>query len=338
MTAMLSGARDVPRSRRWLAGLVLGALAQLAQAAGGPPLELAATIPMPGVEGRIDHLALDAAGRRIFVAALGNGTVEVLDLARGRDEKSLPGFGEPQGLVVVPASNRLYVAEGGANRVDVLDARTLAPLREIHGLPDADNVRYDAASRTVLVGYGEGAFRMIDADTGRSMGDIRLPGHPEAFEPEGRRVFVNVPGAREVAVVNRVKRKVIGAWSVPGARANFPMALDAKDRRLFVGARLPAEILVYDIDSGAVVARAPISRDADDIFFDAERRRVYVVCGEGRVDVLRQESPDRYASEGFVRTAPRARTGLFVPRQSTLYVAAPAAGGVPARVLVYRVR
>lgn len=338
MTAMSSEAREALRRPQWLAGLVLGALAQLAQAASGPALELTATIPMPGVVGRIDHLALDPERQRLFVAALGNGTIEVLDLERGRDEESLPGFREPQGLVVVPEANLLYVAEGRGKRVDVLDARTLAPLRQIHGLPDADDVRYDAASRTVLVAYGEGALHLIDADTGRSAGDIRLPGHPEAFEPEGRRVFVNVPDARQIAIVDRAKRKVVSSWKVPDARENFPMTLDAKDRRLFVGTRVPPEMLVYNIDSGKVVARAPIGRDADDMFFDAARRRVYVICGEGRVDVFRQETSDRYANEGVVRTAPQARTGLFVPQQRTLYVAAPAAGGLTARVLVYRVR
>lgn len=323
--------------RRTLAVLALGACCRLAHA--GAVLELAATIPMPHVAGRIDHLALDAAGRRLFVAALGNGTLEVIDLARGRDHRSLPGFAEPQGLALAPESNRLFVAEGGAGRVDVLDARTLFVLARIERLPDADNLRYDAASRTVLAGYGGGALRLIDAGTGKPRGEIRLPGHPEAFEPEpgGTRVFVNVPAAAAVVVAERATRKAVAAWKLPGARANFPLALDARGRRLLVGARAPAEMLVYDIDSGRLAARVPIGRDADDIFFDPERRRVYVVCGEGRVDVFRQESPDRYVRKASVRTAPRARTGLLAPTGDRLYVAAPAAGASPARILVYRI-
>ena len=325
---------------RLLAAGALGAALLSARAAGAPALELAATIPLPGVEGRIDHLALDLARGRLFVAALGNGTLEVLDLGRNVDARSIAGFGEPQGLAYVPESNRLYVANGSANRVDVLDARTLAPRARIGGLEDADNVRYDAARRRLLVGYGRGAIRVLDADTGAPEGDIVLPGHPEAFEPEpgGGRVFVNVPEARQVAVADFAQRRVVAAWKLPGARANFPMALDAAGRRLFVGARAPHVMLVYDTDSGAVVAKLPIGRDADDIFYDAERRRVYVVCGEGRVDVFRQETAGRYAREGSVETAPRARTGLFVPQQRRLYVAAPAAGATPARVLVYRVQ
>jgi DNA-binding beta-propeller fold protein YncE len=171
------------------------------------------------------------------------------------------------------------------------------------------------------------------------VGDIPLPGHPEGFqlEPGGDRVFVNVPSARRVVVVDRVKRQAIAQWETPGASSNFPMALDQKTRRLFVGARSPATLLVYDIDTGKVVARLSIGKDTDDLFFDAQRKRLYVICGEGKVDVIRQETPDRYVVEGSIDTAPRARTGLFVPEEGRLYVAAPASGASPARVLAYRV-
>src|SRR5262245_6298310 len=311
-----------------------------ARAAGETPLELEATIPMPGVKGRIDHLSVDLKRHRLFVAALGNNTVEVLDVERNRHEKSLPGFGEPQGVLYLPDSNRLYVANGSADRVDVLDGDSFAAVKRVAKLADADNVRYDAAARQVVVGYGKGALQLFDAGSGESAGDIRLPAHPESFQLErnGSRIFVNVPDARQVAVVDRAKRTVVATWDVPGARSNFPMTLDEAGRRLFVGARSPALLLVYDIDSGKVVAKPSIGGDTDDIFFDAERKRVYVICGEGRVDVLRQDDADHYSALGTIKTATRARTGLFVPEEGRLYVAAPAAGEAPARILVYQVR
>ncbi|TAK82605.1 MAG: hypothetical protein EPO20_21325 [Betaproteobacteria bacterium] len=316
--------------------LMLGAAARFGSAAG---LELAATIPMPAVKGRIDHLAADVQGRRLFVAALGNNTVEVLDVERNRHVKSLAGFNEPQGVLYVPQTNRLYVANGNGGRVDILNAASLLPIKRIEELDDADNVRYDAARHTVIVGYGKGALRILQAGSGESAGDVRLEGHPEAFQLErkGPRVLINVPDARQIAVVDRGKQITVAAWNVPAAR-NFPMALDEEGRRLFVGARSPAVMLVYDADSGKVVAKAKIGADTDDLFFDAVRKRIYVICGAGRLDVFRQESPDRYIKEDSVKTAPRARTGLFVPEDEKLYVAAPAAGSSPARVLVYRVR
>src|SRR2546427_117014 len=149
---------------------------------------------------------------------------------------------------------------------------------------------------------------------------------------------VDVPPARHVAVVDRAKRAVVATWGVPGAESNYPMALDESGRRLFVGARKPAVLLVYDIDSGKVVAKQPIGEDTDDIFFDPQRKRLYVICGQGRIDIVRQENPDRYSLEGTVRTAPRARTGLFVPEEGRLYVAAPAIGTSPARLIAYRLR
>jgi len=314
--------------------------APFVHAAGEPPLALVATIPIPDVKGRIDHLDFDAKGHRLFIAALGNNTVEVLDTGSNRHAKSVPGFGEPQGLAYVPESDRLYVANGSAGRVDVLDGGSLAPLKRIAKLDDADNVRYDRAQRTVVIGYGQGAPRIIHADSTESAGDIPLSGHPESFQLErvGSRAFVNVPSARQVAAVDRAKREVIATWEVPEARENFPMALDEKGRRLFVGTRSPGMLLVYDTDSGKVIAKLQIGGDTDDIFFDPDRKRVYVICGEGRVDIFRAESRDRYTSEGSIQTAPRARTGLFVPEDGKLYVAAPMTGASPARVLVYQAR
>ena len=323
-----------------LLSIFAGAALVAPLAAGSAPLELAASIEMPRVKGRIDHFAVDVQGQRLFVAALGNDTVEVLDSGANRHAKSLAGFKEPQGLIYLPQTNRLYVANGEGGRVDLLDGGSLEVVKRIGELDDADNLRYDAASGTVLVGYGKGALRLLNAQTAEAAGDIHLAGHPESFQLEtaGKRVFVNVPTAQQVAVVDRFARKVIATWPLMRAGKNFPMALDEEDARLFVGARAPALLLVYDTGSGKVVARLPIGGDTDDLFFDAERKRLYVICGEGQVDVFRQEAADRYTQEASVKTAPRARTGLFVAQMRKLFVAAPAAEGKPARVLVYQAK
>jgi DNA-binding beta-propeller fold protein YncE len=297
---------------------------------------------MPSVKGRIDHFAIDTRRARLFVAALGNGTVEVIDLKHRRHERSLPGFGEPQGVLYVPHQDRIYVANGTAGQIDVLDAASLT-VRKRFDAEDADNLRLDRKGGEVIVGFGKeagkAALRSIDSATESVSAEIKLPGHPESFQLEeaSARVFVNVPTASQVTVVDRLTRSVIGKWDTAGAAQNFPMALDEKSARLFVGARRPAVLLVYDTASGRIVAKLPIGEDADDIFFDAARKRVYVICGGGRVDIFSQEAPDRYSLAGSIPTAPRARTGLFVPDTSRLYVAAPAAGSASARVLVYRV-
>lgn len=302
-----------------------------------PALRLTATVPMPNVKGRIDHFGVDVAGHRLFVAALGNNTLEVVDVERSRRERSITGFGEPQG--VLHLRDRVYVANGNADRVDILDAKAFSVLKRIAQLGDADNVRLDPSSGSVWVGYGSGALREMDAN-GETLADIALGGHPESFQLErhGSRAFVNVPSASQVAVVDRKARTLIAAWPLGGASGNFPMALDEQDKRLFVGARSPAVMLVFDTETGSIVGRLPVGSDTDDLFFDVARHRVYVVCGEGRVDVFRQETPDRYVHQTSIKTAPRARTGLFVPEHDRLYVAAPASSGSPARILVYQVQ
>ncbi|MGE5615570.1 MAG: YncE family protein, partial [Bacillota bacterium] len=281
----------------------------------------------------------DVKGHRIFVAALGNNTVEVLD-TQGTQRRSISGLGEPQGVLYLPDSNRLFIANGGADRLDVVDAAALSVLKRVGGLSDADNVRYDGAAGRVLVGYGHGALKLVEPQTGELTGDIALPGHPESFQLEqhGTRAFVNVPSAHRVVVVDRTSRKRVAEWPTGNASSNYPMALDEASHRLFVGARSPAELLVYDTQSGKIVAALAIGRDTDDLFFDARRKRIYAICGEGRVDVIRQDSPDRYVSQESIKTASRARTGLFVPEESRLYVAAPADGASSARVLVFEAR
>lgn len=320
--------------------LVFAAAMPSAQSAGGAPLELVATIPLNGVKGRIDHLAVDVKGRRLFVAALGNDTLEVIDTEANRRLKSLEGFGEPQGVLYLPGPNRLFVANGSAGRVDILDGASLSVIERITGLDDADNLRFDAGAGKVVVGYGKGALRFLDPLSGASAGEIALPQHPESFQLEqnGGRIFVNVPRAGQVAVLDRGARAAVGKWDVPGAKANFPMALDEASRRLFVGARSPALMLAYDIDSGRVVAKKVIGEDPDDLFFDAVRKRVYVVCGTGHVEVFRQESADRYVPESQAMTSPWARTGLWVPEEARLYVAGPAVARWPAQIFVFRAR
>lgn len=293
-------------------------------------------IELPDVKGRIDHFGIDADGQRLFVAALGNNTVEVIDLKSNKHVRSLKGFAEPQGIQLVAAAKRIYVSNGKADRVDVLDAATYAVLKRIDGLGDADNIRYDAAAQLVYVAY-EGGLRVLDAMTGEPTGDLKLRGHPESFQLEkaGPRIFVNLPGMREVAVLDRARGAVNVSWKLDGASANYPMALDEATHRLFVATRNPPLLLVFDTESGKIVAKQKVGGDSDDVFFDADAKRVVVVCGEGAVNLFRQQDPDHYSLEKTIKTAPRARTGfLFAGR---LYVAAPASNG-PASVTAYELK
>ena len=302
-------------------------------------LELVQTIPLPDVHGRIDHLDIDLDGERLFVAALGNDSVEVIDLRAGRRSARLEELQEPQGVAYVSETKRLFVANGRSGRVDVFSGSGLRAASHVGGLEDADNVRYDRGRGQIYVGYGA-AVAVIDAATSKLVHRIMLAGHPESFQLEGAtpRMFVNVPNAGNIAVVDRSNRSSLAAWSVGDAKANFPMALDEPDHRLFVGTRRPAALLVYDTETGRQVANLPIGGDADDLFYDAERKRIYAICGEGVVDVVQQRDGDHYQTVDQVTTSPGARTGLFAASRNALYIALPAREASPAAVRVYAVR
>ena len=310
--------------------------AALAQAR--EPLELMQTIALPDVRGRIDHLDIDLDGERLFVAALGNNTVEVIDLRAGQRSARLEHLQEPQGVAYVPEAKRLFVATGQGGRVDVFGGAWVAAVGHVEGLEDADNVRYERSSGRVYVGYGS-ALAAIDAATLKLAGQIKLAGHPESFQLANGdlRIFVNVPSAKQIAVVDRNKQSVLATWSLGDTKANFPMALDEPDHRLFVATRQPAALLVYDTETGKRVANLSIGGDADDLFFDAERKRIYIICGQGVIDVVQQQDADHYQSVAQVPSAPGARTGLFVASRKTLYVAVPARGPSPAEIRVYTV-
>jgi DNA-binding beta-propeller fold protein YncE len=302
-----------------------------------PPLQQDGEIPLPNVQGRIDHLSIDTAGQRLFVSALGNGTVEVIDLRQGRRIHEITGLNEPQGVLYVASSNRLFVASDGDGSLRSFDGVTFAPLKVAELGDDADNLRYDPQSRHILVGYASGGIASFDADL-RQAWNVRLAVHPESFqiEPHGSRIFVNLPQSASVAVLG--VNGLIRRWPVTAAAENFPMALDEVDNRLFIGCRKPARLLVLDTSDGHLVAQVPIVGDTDDIFYDSARHRIYVVGGEGRVDVIRQDGRDKYQVVDRIITSPGARTGLFVPALNRFFVAAPHRGSTAARILVYRVQ
>ena len=294
---------------------------------------------MPGVKGRIDHLTYDAAGERLFVCALGNNTVEVIDLRRGERIHSITGLGLPQGIAYVASLDRLFVADDKGGILKIYDAKSFQQISELNLKDDADNVRYDSATRKVYVGFGNGGIAIVNATEGKQIGSIKLSEHPEAFELEqqGNRIFANVPNARQVAVIDRDKGEVIARWRTDLAFGNFPMALDEPNHRLFVGYRLSPRLVVFDTESGKIVAKTDISGDPDELFFDSERRRVYAICGAGEIDVIEQADPDTYRTSTKISTAEGARTGLFVPERDTLFVAVPHRASQQAEIRCYQI-
>src|SRR5215472_18702063 len=173
-------------------------------------LSLEAHIPLPNVKGRIDHLGADVTGQRLFVAAVENHTLEIVDLKSGQRVHTITDLAEPQGVFYNPMTSHLFVACGLDGVTKVLDGSTFQVLATVKFPDDADNIRYDPRSKGVIVGYagakqlrkreeGTGGLGFIDS-SGKKTGDFVIDAHPESFQLEksGSRIFVNVPEKKEI--------------------------------------------------------------------------------------------------------------------------------------------
>ena len=315
-------------------GTVSDASAQQAEPA---PLQLEAKIALGDVRGRIDHMAVDLKRQHLFVAELGNDSVGIVDLASRKVIGRIAGLKEPQGVGYEPSTDMLYVANAGDGSVRLFDGNDYRPAGRIELGSDADNIRIDTSARRIIIGYGSGALAIIDPAARGKVGDIPLKAHPEAFQiyPDSSQVFVNVPEDHGIAVVDRGSQKQIGTWTTPDRGANFPMALNPARREALVIFRAPAQLGVFSVTAGKLVGSAETCGDADDLFVDAKRDRVYVSCGAGFLDVFGPNG-EAYRRVARLPTISGARTSLFVPELDRLLVAARATSREPAAIWIFR--
>jgi YVTN family beta-propeller protein len=318
-----------------LLGLALACLT--AGVAERPPLELEAKIPLGKVNGRIDHLAVDLDRQRLFVAELGNNTVGVIDLKDRKLVTQIGGLKQPQGVGYESSTDTLYVANAGDGAVLLFQGSDLAPVGRIELGEDADNIRVDSKATKVFIGYGSGAVAVIDPASRAKVANFRLAAHPEGFQLEssGGRIFVNVPEVREIAVIDRSGAKVSTSWTLTDIGANFPMAIDEAAQRVVIVARKPAKVVALKVSDGSIDAKIDSCHDADDVFVDAKRRRVYVSCGEGFIDVF--ERRDRvYGRIVHVPTAQGARTSFFSAALDRLFLAVRTTADEPAAIWIFQ--
>jgi DNA-binding beta-propeller fold protein YncE len=310
-------------------------------------LVLKSHIPLRKVEGRIDHLSVDVKGQRLFVAAVSNHTLEVIDLKAGQLAHTITDLAEPQGVFYDPATGHLFVACGLDGVVKIFDGTTFKTLATVKFSDDADNLRYDARGKRVIVGYagakqvrkrteGTGGLGFLDSD-GNKTGNVVVDAHPESFrlEESGTRLFVNVPDKKEIEVIDVPKLTVLARWPVTSAEGNFPMALDEAHHRLFVGTWSPSRMLVFDTQTGKEIASAEIAGPSDDLFYDSHRGRLYVLASAGFLEVFQQNGPDHYDRIAHYPTPPHTQTGLFVPEWGRLFAAVQKQGEQSAEIRVY---
>ena len=318
-----------------LLGLSLGVIGSAAQAQQSP-LELEVRIPLGKVKGRIDHLAVDLGRKHLFVAELENNSLGIVDLNNASLLHRITGLKEPQGIGYVPTVDRLFVASGGDGSLRLFRGGDFMAAEKMELGKDADNVRVDKDSKSVYVGYGAGALAVIDPASHAKIKDIALPAHPESFQisQDMQKAFVNLPNAGSIGVIDTHAGRLSQNWPTGNDHGNFAMALDEGGRHAIIVFRNPPKLSVRNMETGAPVAERSTCGDVDDVFFDSKRRRVYVTCGEGAIEVF--DAGADYAPMARIATRPGARTSLFMAPLDRLAVAVRASATEPAAVWLYR--
>lgn len=326
--------------------LVLGAALLLAAAAPlislGQPLVLEATILLPKTLGRLDHLDLDTKRSLLLVAEYGNNTLDVVDWQKRDRIRRLSGFNRPQGVAYDAKDDLFMVSNGGDGTLRFLSAATYRPLGSLSLGSDADNILIDPRTHLALVGHDHGAIALVDPARRARIADIPLPAHPEgmAIDAASGKLYVNVPDAHEIDVIDLDHRTVSARWRNLRASGNYPLALEPDGRLLAVVYRDPPLLVLYDRDSGAEIGDSPACRDADGVFFDAAHKQIYATCGSGEIGLFTIQPGQRggYFAAPPIPTAPGARTGLFVPALGRLFIARPAgsiAATLPHEIATY---
>jgi DNA-binding beta-propeller fold protein YncE len=313
----------------------------------GPALQLVSSTELPEISGDLDHLAIDTAGQRLFVAAEDNGTLRIIDLKSGKLERTIKGFNTPHSILYLPAARELYVTDG-SRAVQVLDSETFAVKKTIPTTPGADSIAVDASSGRLFAVTGgkdvsmtKSAITEIDTKTAKLLREIPIDAaHVEAMalEKSSARLFVNVTDKNYLAVIDRASGNIVARWPIHEAKQNAPLAFDETSRRLFVVCRDPGKLVVLDSATGKTVADFPTGAKADEVVYDAVHRRVYIAAGEGKIYAYQQADADHYTPLPPVASAPGAKTALLAPDAARLYVSvSPGEGKMGAKVLVYQV-
>ncbi len=308
------------------------------------PLERVGTITLKGPVGGLDHLALDARRGRLFVANTANGSLDVVDLKAGSLLKQVPGQGRIRGVAYAPDLDRVFVGNGTGGVFNAFDGQDYGLLNHLPLGDDADNVRYNPATRRIYVVHADNELAVIEADGYAARSPIPLPKDVGGFQLESARprMYVNTKAAGLVVCIDTRKDEIVARFPVAPAGVNAALAIDEPDHRLFVGCRRDPSLVVMDSDEGRVVARVPLPGDVDDVYFDPKRGRIYASCGDGAIAVIRRVDADKYEPLATIPTVKGARTSLFDADEGRLYLAVPRRADRPPReapeVWVYQAR
>jgi DNA-binding beta-propeller fold protein YncE len=312
------------------------------------PLRLVQTITVPGAR-KWDHFGVDLKGNRLFATSEEEPAVEVFDLKTNQHLQSLTEFKEPHNVLPFPELKKIFVVDGEASEVKILDYDSYNLLGRTELTIDADPVVYDPASKYLYVVNGGREAKtptclisIVDTVTGKKLADMKLETNrleSMAIEKSGPRLFVNMTGINSIGVVDREKRAVVQTWPISAGKENVPLQYDEATHRLFLATRKPSKLVVVNADTGKEVASLDVADYVDDLAYDAAHHRLYAPGGggNGAVSVVEQRGADDYQVVATVPTKPGAKTARLVPELNKYYVGVPAKDGQPAQILVFDV-
>ena len=302
-------------------------LAGIAQADDKALPKLQQTIPLETITGekitgRLGHMALDAEKERLYVPARDNNTLHIVDLKRVKIVFNLSDLVEPYDVFYHPMFKKFYVNEIKKGYCEVFYEGSIFPATHLNYHYAASRILYDSKNRMIYAGYDD-SIGVFDPTVDNLYGNVVLAGHPEgmAFEEKSDRLFVNVPTANHIAVVDVKDRKVALVIPLGEFKENYAIALDPGNQRLFVSCQNPAKLLVFDTVSGKQVAQLDVVGEVGDVAYDAANRLIYLLSNQGTIQVARQKDADHYEIEGKVSTKKGSSTCYLDPVSGRLFVA-----------------
>ena len=312
------------------------------------PLRLVQTITVPGVR-KWDHFGVDLKGNRLFVTSEEEPAIEVFDLRTNQHLQSLTEFKEPHNVLPFPELKKIFVVDGEASEIKILDYDSYKLIGHTELTIDADPIVYDPASKYLYVVNGGREAKtptclisIVDTTTGKKLAEMKLDSNrleSMAIEKSGPRLFVNMTGINSIGVVDREKRAVVQTWPVTAGKDNVPLQYDEATHRLFLATRKPSKLVVVNADNGKEVTSLDVADYVDDLAYDASHHRLYVPGGggDGAVSVVEQRGADKYQLIATIPTKPGAKTARLVPELNKYYVGVPAKDSQPAQILVFDV-
>lgn len=319
-----------------LTALVVSAVPALAAPArnGGWKVEQRYAL---GGTGGWDYLALDQPAQHLYVSR--SDRVIVLDVARMPSMAKSSVVGEIDGLsgvhgiALADDLHKGFISNGRANTVTVFDPATLKVEQTIDvGARDPDAILYDPFSRRVFTfNGGSKDASVIDAETGRLLGHVALPGRPEFAVSDGHgHVFDNIESRNELVEIDPRAMKVVATWPLRDCDSPSGLAIDVTHHRLFSVCQ-NGVMAVTDAENGKAVAGVPIGKGPDAACYDGKRGLVFSSNGRsGTLTVAREVDPDRFDVLANVPTQPSARTMALDDASGKLFLSAAEFGPLPA--------